>query len=62
MSYPVHGQVLFTTLVAAGAATLAKCLSFTFKFLFDRQGTVRRAILYMDRSCSLPWWQQGQPH
>ena len=23
-----------------------------FKFLFDGQGTVRRAILYMDRSCS----------
>ena len=52
MSYPVHRQVLFTTLVAAGASALAKCLSFTFKCLFDRQGSNRRAILYMDRSRS----------
>ena len=41
MSYPVHGQVLFSTLVAAGVATLAKCISFRFKFLFDRQGSIR---------------------
>ena len=37
---------------ALALAVLDKMLKFYVKFLCDGQGTVRRAILYADKSCS----------
>ena len=44
-------EELLHHLLGGGGDSVDKMLKFTLKFQCDGQGAVRRAILYMDRSC-----------